>query len=34
MAMNELLNNCGAVSRRKDCTSNICCNFWHCALFR
>jgi len=33
-AINEWKNNCGSVSRPKDCSLNTCCNFWHCTLFR
>ena len=31
---NEWENNCGPVSRPKDCSSITCCDFWHCTLFR
>jgi len=30
--INEWQNDCGPVSRPKDCTMNSCCNFWHCTL--
>jgi len=33
-AINEWENNCGHVSRLKDCSSNTCCNFWHRTLLR
>ena len=33
-AINEWENNCGPVSRPKDCSSNTCCNFSHRTLFQ
>jgi len=33
-SINEWQNDRGLVSRLKDCTSDICCNFWHRTLFR
>ena len=32
-ALKKWQNNCGPVSWPKDCSSNTCCNFWHCTLF-